>query len=219
MKKLWLLLLLTACGEHSITTSQRQPDAYIWKLHSSAVGVQSTNNTFVLDSIDDYLVGMYCYYCVPPLFTTQWCNSIGTGPGFQIKNTETYTGNRNGWFYAPAGAPRQPGYITEVCADSIFNDIGTFHSYDSSYSAIKVRVTFKSGEYRILTITGNTYPFWSSSLGYIHASGCAADSTLLWTIADTNGVLYGPFHHNSILADDGAWRFVKEGFTPQCLPN
>ena len=203
MRYLLGLALLVACNPNPTDTTGG-PDAYVWELATS-------KGVFVLDSIDDYIAGMHCAGCIPPIYKYQWCNAKGTGPGYQVKNTSVYLGERDGWTYINAPAPKSPGYFSSVCADSVLNDLHTIHLSDSLGEALKLVVGS-----RTFTITGNNYI--GSSMGYVHASVCAADSTLLWSFADTNGVLYGPYHSNDIASDDGAWRFVRKGNKPQCLP-
>lgn len=46
--------------------------------------------------------------------------------------------------------------------------------------------------YDSYTLTGNNR--LGSAMGYVYAIGCNADSTLLWSVADTSGTIYGTVH-------------------------
>lgn len=207
-------LLLLNCDRipaetESIPPNTQDNSAYVWKLDASVFG--APDGTFTLDTVGDYITGMYGANLRPPLVSFQWCNDQGTGPGYQIKNAGLYTGNRPGWVYIKSQASA-PGYYIEFCADSVYNDLSTTNISDSLKSQLRILAGSD-----IYIITGNN--FAGSSMGYIYAIGCSnKDSTLLWSIADTAGIIHGPFTSYELKVDGGAWRFVREGKRPQCLP-
>jgi hypothetical protein len=226
----WMLLgaaVIGACSEReSVTapTASVSRDAFVWKLSSSAA--PAAGGTFTLEHLGDYFAGEYCERCVGPAFRAQWCNTAGTGAGWQVRNVARFTGERPAWVYIPGNGHAPDGYYADVCHDSTTGDAATRHTNDSAAAVIQIRTHASiTGTYHTYTLTGNNRR--GSSMGYVHASGCNADSTLLWSVADTSGALYGPFASpdavvgpaERIVADPGALQFVREGFKPQCIPS
>lgn len=221
-----LLLVAVACGADT-TLAPRGPDAYVWKLSSSAEPAEGGGGGFTLAHQGDFVAGEYCEHCLAPLFRTDWCNRSGTGPGWQVRNVEPYAGARRGWVYVTGSRFAPAGYYADVCHDSTSRDLTTApqHTNDSAAGIIHIRsYSPVTRRYRTYTLAGNNRD--GSSLGFVYASGCNTDSTLLWSVADTSGMLYGPFaapgsassRAGVIVADEGALRFVREGFKPQCIP-
>lgn len=216
---------VATCADAPECPQNRPYDARVFRIASAH---PQTNGGYVtLDTLGDiispigYTGSIFAGLCkeVPDTFYTwrAWeaGPNLGSGREYDWVAGTGPTGTPNYWSFTPATYDWWEGHCRTAWGDDAGVLGGNYNRYQQALGRIELTVGTGAGVKWVIRGNG---PWETAYFGYIMARECAADSTIVWWIADTTGALHKTKGTDSLRADLGNFRYALEDYRPQCNP-